>query len=568
MASRAAPSLALSASLLALPAAARAAEPADLVLRNAVVHTVDAKRPRAEAVAVRGNRIVAVGSNADVQPFVGNRTRVLDFAGRTVVPGFNDSHAHFRGIGFARLDVDLVGTRSYAEVLERVAASLKGRPKGEWVQGRGWHEGKWDAPAPGAVRGFPTHAALDAISPENPVVLERADGHAVLANARAMALKGIARGTKAPEGGEIIRNSRGDPTGVFVDNAQALVRAPEPSPDEVRRAIELATEECLAKGVTSLTDAGADTDALALYREEANAGKLRTRLYVMAAGLPTMRALGRPEIGPPGSFLTIRAVKMYADGALGSRGAALLEPYSDDPDNLGLLVTPPAEILAAARFALAHGFQVGTHAIGDRANRIVLDAYETALAEHPEAKDPRFRVEHAQVLDAADIPRFGKLGVLAAIQGIHCPSDRPWAPKRLGEARVKEGAYVWRKLLDAGARLMNGTDAPVEDVSPIQNFHATVTRQDANGRPPGGFDPDQKLTRAEALRTMTLDPAFGSFAEAEKGSIEVGKLADLVVLSQDILSAPDDALMKTEVLATIVDGKLLYEKPGSPLRTR
>jgi predicted amidohydrolase YtcJ len=568
MARHAAPCLALSFSLLVLPAVARAVEPADLVLRNAVVHTVDPKVPRAEAVAVRGNRIVAVGSNADVQPFVGSRTRVLDLAGRTVVPGFEDSHAHFLGIGFARLDVDLVGTRSYAEVLERVAAALKGRRPGEWVRGRGWHEGKWTAPAPGAVRGFPTHAALSAISPDNPVVLERADGHASLANARAMAFAGITRATKAPAGGEIVHDAKGEPTGVLVDNAQGLVEPPERSADEVRRALDLATDECLAKGVTSLTDAGAGTDVLAVYREAAAAGRLRTRLYVMAAGLPTMRALGRPEIGPPGGFLTIRAVKLYADGALGSRGAALLEPYADDPGNSGLLVTPPGEILEAARFALAHGFQMGTHAIGDRANRIVLDAYEKALAEHPEVKDPRFRIEHAQVLDAADIPRFGKLGVLAAMQGIHCPSDRPWAPKRLGEARVKEGAYAWRKLLDAGARLMNGTDAPVEDVSPIQNFHATATRQDANGQPPGGFDPDQKLTRTEALRTMTLDPAYGSFAEGEKGSIEVGKLADLVVLSQDILSVPDDALMGTEVLATIVDGKVLYEKPGSPLEAR
>jgi predicted amidohydrolase YtcJ len=568
MARRAAPCLAFFPSLLLLPATARAVEPAVLVLRNALVHTVDPKRPRAEAVAVRGNRIVAVGSNADVQPFVGSRTRVLDLAGRTVVPSFEDSHAHFLGIGFARLDVDLVGTRSYAEVLERVAAALKGRRPGEWLRGRGWHEGKWAAPAPGAVRGFPTHAALSAISPDNPVVLERADGHASLANARAMALAGVSHATKAPAGGEIIRGASGDPTGVFVDNAQGLVEPPERSAGEVRRALDLAMDECLAKGVTSLTDAGAGTDVLALYREAAAAGRLHTRLYVMAAGLPTMRAMGRPEIGPPGSFLTIRAVKLYADGALGSRGAALLEPYSDDPGNSGLLVTPPGEILEAARFALAHGFQMGTHAIGDRANRIVLDAYEKALAEHPEAKDPRFRIEHAQVLDAADIPRFGRLGVLAAIQGIHCPSDRPWAPKRVGEARVKEGAYVWRKLLDAGARIMNGTDAPVEDVSPIQNFHATVTRQDANGQPPGGFDPDQKLTRAEALRTMTLDPAYGSFAEAEKGSIEVGKLADLVVLSQDILSVPDDALMGTEVLATIVDGKVLYQKPGFLQATR
>jgi predicted amidohydrolase YtcJ len=553
--------LAAFAVLAALPRGAGAVETADLVLKNAVVHTVDPRTPRAEAVAVRGDRIVAVGSAADVQALVGPRTRVLDLGGRTVVPGFDDSHAHMLGIGFARLDVDLTGTRSFAQAVERVAAAVKGRKPGEWVRGRGWHEGKWDAPAPGSVRGFPTHAALTAVSPDNPVVLERADGHAVLANARAMALRGISRDTTPPAGGEIIRDAAGEATGVFVDNAERLVAPPERTPDEVRRALELAMDECLSKGVTSLTDAGAGTEVIGLYREAAAAGKLRTRLYVMAAGLPTMKALGRPD--PGSGMLAVRAVKLYADGALGSRGAALLEPYADDPGNAGLLVTPPEGILEAARFALAHGFQAGIHAIGDRANRIALDAYEKAMAEHPEARDPRLRIEHAQILDAADIPRFGRLGVLAAMQGIHCPSDRPWAPKRLGDARVAEGAYVWRKLLDAGARILNGTDAPVEDVSPIQNFHATVTRQDADGRPPGGFDPGQKLTRAETLRTMTLDAAYGSFAEKEKGSIEVGKLADLVVLSQDVLSVPDDALMKTEVLATILGGKILYEKAGA-----
>jgi predicted amidohydrolase YtcJ len=554
-------SLALTALLAcAAPHAAGAAEPADLVLLNGTVHTVDAKQPRAEAVAVRGDRIVAVGTSDSVRALVGPKTRVMDLAGRTVVPGFEDGHAHLLGIGFARLDVDLVGTRSYAEVVARVAEAVKTRKPGEWIRGRGWHEGKWDAQAPGAVRGFPTHQALSAVSPDNPVVLTRADGHAALANAKAMALKGISRDTAAPTGGEVIRDASGAPTGVFVDNAERLVEPPDRTPEETRRALELAMDECLAKGVTSLTDAGADVGTVTLYKAAAAEGKLRTRLYVMAAGLRTMRALGRPEPGLAGGMLSVRAVKLYADGALGSRGAALLEPYADDAGNAGLLVTPPAEILEAARFALANGFQVGTHAIGDRANRLVLDAYQKAFAERPEAKDPRFRIEHAQVLDAADIPRFGKLSVLASMQGIHCPSDRPWAPKRIGDARVAEGAYVWRKLLDAGARIVNGTDAPVEDLSPIQNFHASVTRAGADGQPPGGFDPDQKLTRAEALRTMTLDVAYGSFAEREKGSIEAGKLADLVVLSQDILSVPETELMKTDVVATILGGRVLYEK--------
>jgi hypothetical protein len=557
----AAPVLVL-ALLLPLPAAGAAVEggPADLVLRGGRVHTLDAGRPLATVVAIRGNRIVAVGDASGIARLVGKRTRVVELAGRTVVPGFNDSHAHLLGIGYSRLDLDLSGTRSFAELLERVAAAVKTQRPGEWIRGRGWHEGKWTTPAPGAVRGFPVHGALSALSPDNPVLLERADGHALLANARAMALRGITRDTRPPAGGELIRDARGEPTGVFVDNAQALVAAPTRTPQENARALERAMDECAAKGVTSLTDAGEPLEVLALYREAAAAHRLRTRLYVMAAGLDTMRALGRPEIGLGGGMLTIRAVKMYADGALGSRGAALLEPYSDDPGNSGLLVTTPETILETARFALAHGFQAATHAIGDRANRIVLDAYERALGEAPAGPSPRFRVEHAQVLDAADIPRFASLGVLASMQGVHCPSDRPWAVARLGPERIREGAYAWRKLVASGARILNGTDAPVEDVSPIQNFHATVTRQDANGQPPGGFDPDQKLTRDEALRTLTLEGAYGNFEEQTKGALAPGMLADLAVLSQDLLSAPDDALVRTEVVMTIVDGRVVYEK--------
>jgi predicted amidohydrolase YtcJ len=551
----------LSAVLLASAPGADAAgaEPADLVLRNAVVHTMDAARPHAQAVAIRGSRIVAVGSNEDVGSLAGPETRVRDLVGHTVIPGFDDSHAHLLGIGFARLDVDLMGTVSYEEVIGRVAEAARSRAPGEWIRGRGWHEEKWTTPAPGAVRGFPTHEALSAVSPDNPVVLTRADGHAVLANARAMTLLGISGKTAVPEGGEIVHDGEGNATGVFVDNAAGLIAPGARTDDETRRALRLAMEECLEKGVTSLTDAGASVDVLELYRAHAARGELRIRVYAMAAGLETLRALEAPEIGLGGGFLTIRSVKAFADGALGSRGAALLEPYADDPGNVGLLVTPAERLLETAREALSRGFQMGTHAIGDRANRIVLDVYEKAMAEHPGVKDPRFRVEHAQILDEKDIPRFGRLGVLAAMQGIHCTSDRPWAPRRLGTARVEEGGYVWRKLLETGARVLNGTDAPVENLSPIENFHATVTRQDGRGQPPGGFDPDQRLTREEALRTMTLDAAYGSFAEDEKGSIEPGKVADLVVLSQDILAIPDDALLKTRVLATIVDGKILYE---------
>jgi predicted amidohydrolase YtcJ len=550
--------------VLASAAGGRGEERADLVLTHAVVHTVDPGRPRAEAVAVRGGRIVAVGSDGEIAPFVGPGTRVLDIEGRTVVPGFYDAHAHLLGMGFARIDVDLDGARSYAEVVARVAAAVKTRAPGEWIRGRGWHEERWSMPAPGAVRGFPTHAALSAVSPDNPVVLTRADGHAVLVNAKAMALRGITASTPAPRGGEIVHDEAGRPTGIFVDNAEALVEPEARTTEETRRALAAAMEECLRKGVTSLVDAGEGSDVLALYREYAAAGKLRIRVYAMALGLDTLRGLNSPEIGLGEGFLTIRAVKLYADGALGSRGAALLEPYTDDPGSRGLLVTPKERLLEATRLALEKGFQVATHAIGDRANRVVLDVYEQALAEHPEVKDPRLRIEHAQILDAADIPRFGRLGIIASIQGIHCPSDRPWAPKRLGMARVREGGYVWRKLLATGARLLNGTDAPVEDIDPIQNFHATVTRQDAHGQPPGGFDPDQKLTREEALRSMTVDAAYGSFEEKEKGSITPGKMADLVVLSQDILTVPDDRLMQTQVLATMVNGKVAFARDEFP----
>jgi len=389
-------------------------------------------------------------------------------------------------------------------------------------------------------------------------VLSRADGHAVLVNAKAMQLAGLTRASQPPAGGEIIRDAAGEPTGVLVDNAESLVEPPPPGPDAARRALELAMEACLEEGVTSFDDAGADAGTIALYKEYAATGKLRIRLFPMLAGLETLRRFERPELGLGGGLLNIRMVKLYADGALGSRGAALLEPYSDDPGNSGFFTTPPEEILEAVRYALAHGFQVGTHAIGDRANRMVLDVYERALAERP-TPNHRFRIEHAQILDAADIPRFAKLGVIASMQGIHATSDRPWAPDRLGMERVREGAYVWRKLLASGARIINGTDAPVEPLSPMLSFYASVTRQDASGQPPGGFDPDERMTREEALRSYTLDAAWGSFAEREIGSIEVGKHADLTVLSQDILGVPDAELLKTRVLYTVVDGRVGYE---------
>lgn len=527
------------------------------MLRNGHIYTVDSAQPRATAVAIRDGRIIAVGSDGDVVVHIGPSTETIDLAGRAAYPGFKDSHAHVLGLGFARLDVDLTDTRDFEDLIVRVARVAQERPRGSWIIGRGWHEAKWNRAPPDTIRGFPVHARLSAATPDHPVSLARADGHAVLANARAMQAMGVTRATPAPDGGEIIRTSTGEPTGVFVDRAENLIRPPPPTAETKRRALGLTFSESLRLGVTTIDDAGADLDTIGIYKELGAAGQLPIRLNVMLAGYDTLRAFQRPEIGLANDFLTIRAVKLYADGALGSRGAALLEPYADDPGNTGLILTPPAELEKAVRLALARGFQVATHAIGDRGNRLVLDLYERELARAG-GGDWRLRIEHAQVLDAADIPRFARLGVIPSMQAIHATSDRPWAADRIGIARVKEGAYAWRKLLASGVRIANGTDAPVEPLDPIRNFYAAVTRMDERGRPPGGFDPEERMTRDEALRSLTLDGAFASFHERELGSIAVGKYADIVVLSSDIMSVPEPQILDARVLYTIVDGKVAY----------
>ena len=533
---------------------------ADLVLKNGTVYTMNAGRPKAQAVAVIDNRIAVVGTDADVAPFVGPNTRVIDLKGETVVPGLKESHGHLLGIGWAKMTINLVGAKGYAEVIERVKVALQKAKPGEWIVGRGWHEEKWTDKSSLTVRGFMTHQDLSKATPNNPVYLTRADGHAVFTNAKAMELMGITKDTKAPDGGEIIKDKSGNPTGIFVDNAEDLIKRPPPTSNQTRQALELGIQECLANGITMFDDAGVPVDTLALYKEYAQQGKLNMRLYAMAGGLKAMRALGKPEIGLGNGFLTIRSVKLAADGALGSRGAALLEPYRDDPGNSGFFTLAPESVYTAAKYALENGWQVCTHAIGDRTNRMVLDMYEKAMKEYPYITDTRFRDEHTQIVDEADISRFAKLGVIASMQGIHATSDLPWASDRLGEARVLEGAYVWQRLLKEGVKIINGTDAPVEAVSPIASFHASVTRMSPEGMPKGGFSPDQRMSREEALRSYTLDAAYGSFHEKDLGSIEVGKLGDFTVLSKDIMTAPEDQLLQTEVLYTIVDGKVRYEK--------
>lgn len=544
--------------LLLSPAAAP-----DRILINGVVHTIDDARPRVEAVAATGGRISAIGTTAEILALKGPQTEVIDLHGATVVPGLKESHGHFVGIGQARMTLNLVGTKSFDEVVARVAAAVKTRPKGAWIVGRGWHEEKWDTKPQTLVRGFPPHDALTAVSPDNPVYLTRADGHAGFANAQAMALMKITSETRPPAGGDIIRDESGRATGVFIDTAQRLIRPPSPTEQDIREAIRLATEECLRKGITFIDDAGADLGTIGVYRDLAAKKQLGLRLYAMVAGLNNLKQFGPPQPGGPDSLLSVRSVKLVIDGALGSRGAKLLEPYLDDPGHTGLWVTDPSVVREAALYGIENGFQVNVHAIGDAGNRAVLDAFEAAFLAHPEKKDVRFRDEHSQILDENDIPRFGRLGVIASIQGIHGTSDLPWAAERLGQARVIEGAYVWQKLKKSGAVLINGTDAPVEDVDPIRSYYASVTRQSESGLPPGGYQPDQRLSRREALLSYTKDAYWASFAEANGGTIAPGKWADLTVLSQDILTVPDADLLKTKVLYTLVNGRVAYRSDAA-----
>ena len=547
--------------LLFAPSAALAQQrPADLVVTNARIYTVDDTRPVVEAIAVRDGRVVFAGAARGALTLKGPRTRVLDLGGRTVIPGMTDAHAHLLGLGTALRNVDLTGAQSYEEVVARVAARAKTAPAGAWILGRGWDQNRW----PGAR--FPTHEPLDAAVPGHPVYLERVDGHAGLANAAAMRAAGVTAATKDPAGGRIERDSTGAPSGTFVDNAQGLIERAIPAPTraDVRDMTLAAIAECNRWGLVGIHDAGESRQTIDVFEELAKAGRYNLRTYVMvsddSAALAHYFAIG-PRSALYDGHLWVRAVKLYADGALGSRGAALLAPYADDPKNSGLLVSAPAHIEAVSERALRAGFQVATHAIGDRGNRLVLDAYERALAAVPTA-DPRLRIEHAQVLSPEDIPRFAALGVIPSMQASHQTSDMGWAATRLGPERVK-GAYAWRSLLNTGVVIPNGSDFPVEYVNPLISFHSAVTRQSAANEPPGGWYPEQRMTRDEALRSMTLWPAYAAFQEHDAGSLTPGKYADFVVLDQDIMRVAAEDILKTQVLATYIGGKAVYERPAA-----
>ncbi len=551
--------VAVSAPLLAARPS-RGEDAADLILRHGRFYPVSRPGAVDGSLAIRQGRIVYLGDDAGVLALAGPKTETIELAGRTVTPGLIDAHSHLVGLGDALAQVDLVGATSYGEVVRRAATAAAGQAAGTWVRGRGWDQNLW----PG--KRFPTHEALSAAVPDHPVWLTRVDGHAALVNARAMEILGIGPETPDPPGGRLIRDDSGRPTGVLVDRAMELAgnKIPEPGPEERRRRLERAAEDAVSVGLTTVTDMGVGGDTISDYKALRDAGRLPLRAALFVADQPELLASwlrSGPEIDP-NARLQIRGIKMYADGALGSRGAALIEPYDDDPDNLGLLLTSEDHVREVAEKALDRGFQVAVHAIGDRGNLVVLDAYEAAFGgkPHPEA---RFRLEHAQVMRLQDIRRAARLGVIFSYQPTHATSDMGWAADRVGERRLA-GAYAWRKAIDAGGRLALGSDFPVESDDPRLGLYAAVTRQDLSGKPAGGWFPGERLTREEALRGFTLDAAWSLFLDREVGSLDVGKRADLVVFAKDVMTVPAAEIPKDPIDLTLVDGQVVYRREETP----
>ncbi|MCI0637939.1 MAG: amidohydrolase [Gemmataceae bacterium] len=551
--------------------AVHAGEPAaDLVLRGGKIVTMDDRQPVAQALAARGQKIVAVGANDEIAKLVGDKTNVIDLKGQLAIPGFIESHGHFVGLGRAKMMLDHTKAKSWDDIIAQVAAAAKTTPEGQWILGRGWHQEHWTKKPDPHLDGYPVHTRLSQVTRKHPVLLTHGSGHASFANAEAMRLAGVDATTKNPPGGEILKDKEGNPIGVFRETAQSLIASahgrsqmdlsPKQRLDELHKAIALAMEECLANGITSFQDAGSSFEMINVFKALASAGKLKVRLWVMvrASNAALERQLGEFFlVGFGDGFLTVRAIKVSIDGALGPHGAWLLEPYEDLPKSSGLNLAPVPDLRRTAELAAKHNFQLCVHAIGDKANREVLNVFEEAFAKNPSKDARRWRIEHAQHLHPDDIGRFGKLGVIASMQGNHCTSDAVYVLRRLGVRRASEGAYAWQSLLKSGALICNGTDAPVEDINPIKCFYSSVTRKLANG---STFFPEQKMTRAQALRSYTLDAAYAAFEEKQKGTLTPGKLADITVLSRDILTVPDEEILRTEVWYTIVGGRVMYER--------
>ncbi|MFK7807083.1 MAG: amidohydrolase [Saprospiraceae bacterium] len=540
---------------------------ADLVILNGNVTTMDKANPKAKAIAIKDHHIIAVGNDDEIKSFSGENTKTIDAKGNFVMPGFIEGHGHYVGLGESMINLNLLNTKNWQEILDKVAEKAKTAKPGDWIMGRGWHQEKWDQPLAQQIEGYPLHDELSALTPNNPVLLSHASGHASFANAKAMEMVGINKETPDPSGGAIIRDQRGNPIGVFEERAEDALWSAwgefynKLSPEEQKanwlEKIRAAEKECLSKGITSFQDAGLKFQDLKWLRELAEAEELNVRLWVMIRhSYEEMKGKldNYPWLDLGDHFLSVKAIKTEVDGALGSRGAWLLEAYHDKPGFHGQNTTTIEEVKNIASLANQYNLQLCVHAIGDRANREVLDIFEKNFKAKPDKKDWRWRIEHAQHLNPEDIPRFKELNVIASMQGIHCTSDAPFVVERLGEERARDGAYAWRALLDEGVVIANGTDAPVEDVSPIASYYASVTRKRADSGME--FFTEQAMTREEALYSYTLGNAYAGFEEKDKGSLEVGKLGDVVILSEDLLTCEDGKILGTEVLWTIVGGEV------------
>ena len=545
-------------------------ESADLLLLNGDIYTVDKNQPSAQAIAIKGNRIMKLGSQKEIMLLKGEQTKTIDLDGQFVMPGFIEGHGHFSGVGNSLINLNFLQSKNWEEIVGQVKEKIATTKPGEWIEGRGWHQEKWDAAPDRQVLGYPYHDELSGISPDNPVILFHASGHSLFANQKAMELAGINLETPNPAGGEIVRNSSGEAIGVFEERAMNSIRSAyqeyldQLSQDalEVKwhKAIQLAQEECLRKGITSFQDAGSSYKDIERYKKLAEEQKLDLRLWVMLRHSYDQmkdRMDGLPIVNSGNHHFTCKAIKSEVDGALGSFGAWLLASYNDKNDFSGQNTTPISEVKNIASLAIQQNMQFCVHAIGDRANREVLNIFEKSFEQHPEQKDLRWRIEHAQHLDPDDIPRFKKHGIIASMQGIHCTSDAPFVVQRLGTERARLGAYAWRSLLDNGVIIANGTDAPVEDVDPLPSLYASVTRKRTDSQMT--FFPEQSMTREEALYSYTLGNAYAAFEEKDKGSLTEGKLADLVVLSNNLLKCDEEAILDTKVLMTIVGGVVKYE---------
>jgi predicted amidohydrolase YtcJ len=537
------------------------AENADVIFLNGNIYTVNEHQPKAEALAVKGDRIIFVGSNSDARKQKGDATRLVDLHGQTVVPGLTDSHYHILGVGERELGLNLEGTGSLEDLLAKVKARVAKTERGKWVTGRGWIETFWKPPV------FPTRADLDKVAPENPIFLRRADGHGAVVNSAAMKIAGISKETANPFGGEILKDKQsGEPIGMLLDNAMELAakNIPPPRPAENEQAFLLGVKRSLALGWCEIQNAGSVDADVDMMRKLYNEGKVKLRIYnaVYGPGAPAQRLLTEgPILDAYDHRFTERTIKVVFDGALGSRGAALLAPYAD-ADTSGFLKEKESDLLPMFEEALRRGIQVETHAIGDRANRVILDLYERAFNAVPpnerKIREPRWRVEHAQILDPADLPRFAKLGVIPSMQPSHAISDLFFAPSRLGIPRLT-GAYAWQSLIKSGAIIAGGSDAPVERGEPMIEFYAAVARRDQKGFSGEGWHPEQAVSREQALKMFTLWSAYAAFQEKDKGSIEIGKLADLTVLSNDIMKSPEPEILKTRCVMTVIGGEIIYE---------